>query len=242
MTGCDGTLDVRAAPELWLFLRPRRRRPSFAVSHDGAASLGHVVQALGVPLTEAGELRVDGVAREPTHRPRAGARIEIDAAGRPQDTTGSAGFLLDVHLGALARRMRVLGLDAAYRNDAEDDELVRRAVAERRVLLTQDRGLLMRRALPRGAYVRGSAPADQLADVLDRFAPVLAPWTRCTACNGPLADVQKDEVAGELEPGTRRRYDRFARCGSCGRVYWHGAHGQRLDAMVREARAMVSRR
>ena len=228
-------LVVRADPALWLFLSPRRRRAEFTVAYDGEASLGHVVQSVGVPLTEVGSLRLDGEPAEPAGRPTPGTAVEIGPVARPQRVPGATGFLLDVHLGTLARRLRVLGVDAAYRNDAADDELTHRALTERRVLLTQDRGLLMRRALWAGAYVRGNRPDDQLADVLDRFAPPLSPWTRCTACNGTLVAVAKEEVAAELEPGTRRTYERFARCRSCGRVYWRGAHGRRLDGVVAEA-------
>jgi uncharacterized protein with PIN domain len=100
----------------------------------------------------------------------------------------------------------------------------------------------MRRALWAGAYVRGQGAEAELTDVLDRFAPPLAPWTRCAACNGELADVPKDQVADRLEPGTRRRYERFARCRSCDRVYWHGAHGPRLDALVAAAVRVVGGR
>ncbi|WP_219415909.1 Mut7-C ubiquitin/RNAse domain-containing protein [Pseudonocardia nigra] len=231
----DPSLVVRPDRELWLFLAPRRRCEEFAAPYDGEASLGHVVQALGIPLTEVGELTLDDGRADPADRPVPGATVGIAPVPRPQHVPGATGFLLDVHLGTLARRLRLLGVDTVYRNDAEDDALVRQSADERRVLLTRDRGLLMRRALWAGAHVRDSDPADQLADVLDRFAPPLAPWTRCSACNGELAEVPKDEVAGELEPGTRRRYDRFARCRSCGRVYWRGAHSRRLDAIVDRA-------
>ncbi len=150
-------------------------------------------------------------------------------------------FLLDVHLGTLARRLRVLGLDTAYRNDAGDDALLEQANREHRVLLTRDRGLLRRRALWAGAYVRGARSTDQLADVLVRFVPPLAPFTRCTACNGELEQVLKHDVADELRPGTRRCYDEYARCRACRRVYWHGAHGRRLDAIVDAARSVTDR-
>ena len=63
------------------------------------------------------------------------------------------------------------------------------------MLLTRDRGLLRRRALWLGAYVRGARPDDQFRDVLDRFRPPLAPWTRCPACDGPLSPVAKAAVA-----------------------------------------------
>jgi len=100
------------------------------------------------------------------------------------------------------------------------------------VLLTQDRGLLRRGALRAGGYVRGSRPDDQLADVLDRFAPSLNPWTRCPACNGALHPVAKPDVEHLLEPGTRRSYTEFSRCEACGQLYWRGAHADDLAAIV----------
>jgi len=157
--------------------------------------------------------------------------LDVRTAPRPV-AVPAGGFLLDVGLGTLARRLRLLGLDAAWSNDAEDPALVEQATAEDRVLLTQDRGLLMRRALPHGALVRGSRPDEQLTDVLDRFVTSPAPLTRCTACNGELVPVPKASVAHRLEPGTRRTVEDFSRCTRCGRVYWRGAHAARIDAML----------
>ena len=216
-------LTLVVDPGLWVLLPAARRRPRTEVAWDGTSSLGHVVEAAGVPLTEVGGLtRAEGsdeVLVSPVARPQ-----------RPDAWPG--GFVLDVHLGALARRMRLLGVDTAWPEEAGDPALVERANAERRVLLTQDRGLLKRRALWAGAYVRGSDPDDQLADVLDRFRPALRPWTRCTACNEVVVAVAKADVAHLLEPGTLRSQETFARCPGCGRVYWPGAHTERLARVV----------
>jgi uncharacterized protein len=226
-------VEVAVPPPLRFLLpgrdrsRGRRRLPL-----DPDATVGHLVQAAGVPLTEVGELRLDGVPTAPHARTAPGSTIEVTEAPRPEPVP-PGGFLLDVGLGALARRLRLLGLDVVWSNDADDPSLVARAAAEDRVLLTQDRRLLMRRALPRGALVRGIRPDEQLADVLDRFAPEVAPLTRCTACGGVLAPVRKEDVAHLLEPGTRRSYERFVRCASCSRIYWHGAHAGRIDALIR---------
>ncbi len=209
------------------------------VAVDGTSSLGHVVRSMGVPLTEVGGLEVDGRPVADTYRPRGGELVRVREVRRPQ-RVADARFVLDVHLGALARWLRLVGLDAAYRNDMDDDALVRQANAERRVLLTQDRGLLFRGSLWCGAFVRGARPDAQLADVLGRFAPALAPWTRCMGCNGGLEPVSKDEVAHLLQPGTRRTYDAFVRCRECGKVYWHGAHHGHLDAIVASATRTAS--
>ncbi|MFI0371358.1 Mut7-C RNAse domain-containing protein [Actinomadura sp. 1N219] len=237
-------ITIRVADELLMFLPAARRGPVSRVPSDGTSTLGHLVESLGVPLPEAGPMTVGGEPVGPSTRPDAGAEVRVAAVPRPQPVPLEPGqvaprFVLDVHLGTLARRMRLLGLDTAYRNDMDDPALVVQANEERRVLLTQDRGLLRRRALWFGAYVRGSRPDDQLRDVLDRFAPVLRPWTRCTACNGELVPVDKQEIERDLEAGTRRSYDVYGRCADCGQVYWRGAHGGHLEKIVHEATRQV---
>ncbi|MGK5171438.1 Mut7-C RNAse domain-containing protein [Geodermatophilus sp. CPCC 205761] len=222
---------VRVPAELSFLFRPRDRRArERRLAFDPDATVAHVVRAAGVPPTEVGGLRLDGLPVAPDARTRPRSVVEVTPADRPQPVP-SGGFLLDVGLGALARRLRLLGLDAAWSNSAEDAELAARAAAEDRVLLTQDRGLLMRRGV-RGALVRGSRPDEQLADVLDRFSPPLAPLSRCTACGAGLVPVPKAEVADRVPPGTRRTIEEFARCPACGGIYWRGAHARRIDAMV----------
>jgi uncharacterized protein len=230
---------VIVAAELRLFLRRGRRGGPVAVAVNGTSSLGHVVESLGVPLTEAGRLLVNSEPAAPGYRPCDGDVVRVEAVRRPQQLA-SARFVLDVHLGTVARRLRLAGVDAAYVNDADDDALIERANADRRVLLTQDRGLLRRRALWLGAYVRGARPDDQFRDVLDRFQPPLVPWTRCPACNGPLSPVAKAAVAPALPPGTRRTYQAFSRCRDCGQVYWRGAHSKQLEQIIDSAVRVAS--
>src|SRR5207249_1138105 len=118
---------------------------------DGTSSLGHVVESLGVPLPEVGSLAVNGRPAAPGYRPGGGDVVEVGAVRRPQRLR-SARFILDVHLGTVAQRLRLAGVDAAYANDIDDDTLVERANHGQRVLLTRDRGLLRRRKLWLGAY------------------------------------------------------------------------------------------
>jgi len=229
-----GTVTVRVAPPLRFLLPVRHRQGVAVVSVDGTSSVVHAVEALGVPRTEVGELRVNGQPAQLWTRLHDGDLVDVPVRPRPEHIDNPT-FVLDVHLGALARRMRLLGIDVAYRNDASDDELVAQAADEQRVLLTQDRGLLRRRAVVLGAYVCGDRPDDQLADVVDRFAPSIRPWTRCPACNGELVRVAKHDVEHLLPPGTRRSYTHFSRCRTCARLYWRGAHTKRLEAIVAAA-------
>jgi uncharacterized protein len=234
-------LEVVVDPELAFFLRAGHRDGPVAVTCDGVSSLGHVVESLGVPLTEVGSLEVDGKVVTAGYRPTGGEVARVGPVVRPQRVNGTA-FVLDVHLGTVARWLRLVGVDTAYGPDADDDALIEQANATHRVLLTQDRGLLRRRRLWFGAYVRGDRPRAQFADVLDRFAPPLAPWTRCVACNALLSTVPKADIEAQLEPGTRRTYHEFARCQGCGRVYWRGAHARHLEAIVDSATRAVGGR
>jgi uncharacterized protein with PIN domain len=199
--------------------------------------VAHLLQVLGVPLTEVGVASVDGrrIGREALRTTHIGhsSVFDVEARERPQSNSGR--FLLDVHLGTLTRRMRLLGIDAAYEPDADDFQLAVRSGAEKRELLTRDRGLLFRRTVYDGALIRSDDVDAQLDDVLCRFAPRLAPWTRCLRCGALLAEVPAAEVAAQLEPGTRRTYNSFSRCTGCKRVYWRGAHNERLEALVRRA-------
>jgi uncharacterized protein len=229
-----GQVRLRCHPAL-RFLLPRRARDSgeLDLPHDPTATVGHVVQSAGIPLTEVGSLVVAEVSAPWDSRLQAQDQVDVGVRARPQSLDGPALFLLDVHLGTLARRLRLLGVDSAYDKYADDDSLVERAGRQDRVLLSRDRGLLMRRTLRRAALVRGQDPDDQLADLVERFQPPLVPWSLCLTCGGTLMPVPKAQVADQLEPGTLRTQEQFALCRSCGHVYWHGAHDIRLQQVVR---------
>ncbi|KND31963.1 Mut7-C RNAse domain-containing protein [Streptomyces acidiscabies] len=226
-------IHFRVAPALSLFVR----RATTTLRIDGVSTLGHVVESAGVPLTEVGALLVDGREVPASYVPSPGESVEVRAHVLPQRVPGAPlRFLLDVHLGTLARRLRLLGVDTAYEStDIGDPALASRSAAEKRVLLSRDRGLLRRRELWAGAYVYDTSPGTQLRETLTRFAPTLSPWTRCTSCNGLLRPATKEEVADRLREGTQASYDVFAQCGECGKAYWKGAHHEQLEAIVAEA-------
>ena len=225
---------VEVDPPLRPLLPRRERGDRVERNVSSTDTVAHLVQSLGMPLTEIGDALIDGrkIGRAALRRTHieGSVALRIESRERPQPHPGR--FLLDVHLGSLARRMRLFGIDTAYEPDADDSQLAARSAAENRVLLTRDRGLLFRSAVPDGALLRHDDVEEQLDDILDRFAPRLAPWTRCLRCGALLAEVPAEEVAAILESGTRRTYRSFSRCTGCGQVYWRGAHSRRLEAIV----------
>jgi uncharacterized protein with PIN domain/sulfur carrier protein ThiS len=224
----------------------RRSGSAFAHEFSGNVSIKDMIESLGVPHTEVDLILVNGISVDFRHIVRDGDSISVypvfEALDihpvlrlRPEPLRVPR-FLLDVHLGRLAAYLRLLGLDTIYRNDFTDAELARRSAAERRILLTRDRGLLKRSAVTRGYCVRSSTPREQAREVVDRFdlRASIAPFRRCLSCNGLLQPVEKQLVWDQLPRGTRERFDVFYRCRDCGKIFWPGSHYARLQALVAE--------
>lgn len=202
------------------------------------------IETLGVPHTEVAHIRIDGEYAPHSKRLAGGEFIEIYGADCPHFANaprplnarpeGEPRFVADVNLGRLARLLRLLGFDTLYRNTYDDAEIAAISAAEARILLTRDRRLLMRRMVDHGYFVRSDEPASQTAEVLERFdlKTQTRPFHRCVRCNGRVGTVPKDRVLSELEPRTRRYYERFWQCTQCGQVYWEGSHMQGLKRLV----------
>jgi uncharacterized protein with PIN domain len=223
-------------------LLPREWRGRDIVHHfREPASIKDRIEAHGVPHTEVDVIQVNGAQAGFAYMLRDGDRIGVypftvaPAAANPLRPPYPRGrFVLDQHLGRLAAYLRLLGQDCVHRATFPDDEIVEVALAERRVLLTRDRRLLMRRAVVHGGFVHATDPFEQVPEVLRRFpAPeAVAPFTRCMACNGALRAVPREQVEARLLPDTRRYYREFMECPGCGRVFWEGSHVRRMRAWV----------
>jgi uncharacterized protein with PIN domain len=234
------TAEFRFYAELNDFLAPARRGVRFAFGFNGNPGIKDPIEALGVPHTEVELIVVnarpvgfdhklnggDNVAVYPTFH-----GIDIDPLATLRPALAEApSFVADVHLGKLARHLRLLGFDVAYRNDLSDREIVQIALEQGRVILTRDRRLLFNRRIIHACFVRSDDPVTQTGEVLRRYdlRRAIAPFHRCLKCNGSIEPVAKTQVLERLLPRTRKYYDTFYRCRCCGRVYWQGPHYEDL--------------
>jgi uncharacterized protein len=252
------TARFRFYEELNDFLPPERSKVEFEHAFHRRASVKDMIEALGVPHVEIELILVNGKSVGFDYLVRDGDRISVypmfesfDIASllklRPEPLRITR-FVLDTHLGTLARYLRLCGFDTLYRNDYEDAELARISADERRILLTRDRDVLKRKIVTRGYFVRSDRPRRQLAEVFARFDlyGAIAPFRRCACCNGLLEEVDKESILHRLEPLTRQHYEDFRICTGCGHLYWQGSHFQHLrrliGSMTRPNAAIDSRR
>ena len=199
------------------------------------AGLRDVVQSLRVPHPECGVVTVNGDVRPWDSKAADGDEITVSARYPLAAPPRGRRFLLDDHLGKLSRHLRLLGLDTEHYVGVDDAELARRSVADGRILLTRDRGLLMRASLREGRFIRSIEPTQQAIEILRSFALAteVAPFTRCLECNEVLVTATLDEVADRVPASAADRYDRFRSCPGCRRVYWEGTHVDRLRERIR---------
>jgi uncharacterized protein with PIN domain len=158
-------------------------------------------------------------------------------------------FLLDVHLGRLAAYLRLLGFDTEYdRQDPGDEHLAKRAAGEDRILLTCDRGLLMRAGVRHGRLLHSRNSRSQVVEVIERYQlrDHAEPFTRCMACNGLLEGATVELVRENAPPLVRRRYDLnldyYRSCPQCDRLFWWGTHSDRMAKLLTEWRVSWTRR
>jgi len=150
--------------------------------------------------------------------------------------TTSPKFAADEMLGSLARWLRIMGYDTSYERDRADQEVLKAAVQEGRVLLTRDVELADR-AAPGSLLIKSLDLDDQLRQVVGVYGlPVHEEMTRCTVCNGELRAIAKEEARGKVPDGSLDSHDEFFTCTRCGKMYWKGAHWRNIRKRLSELR------
>lgn len=135
-------------------------------------------------------------------------------------------FILDVHLGRLAKYLRLCGFDTLFSTFYDDREIIDIARREGRVILTRDRLLIRGAREVEGYLVKSQYHDEQLREVFGalELRDHVRLFSRCIACNTLLEDVRKEEIADRLLADTRRYFSVFRRCPGCDRIYWEGSH------------------
>jgi uncharacterized protein len=230
--------------ELNDLIAPERRRREFTVPCARAATTKHMIESLGVPHTEVELILLNGASVGFDALLREGDRVAVYPKFEAFDITSllrvrqqplrDTRFVADVHLGSLARLLRMMGFDTLHDNGFADGEIARIAAAQSRIVLTRDRDLLKRRSITHGCYVHALRPQQQLREVFERLdlARSARPFTLCPGCNAPLHAVAKALVEQRLPPRACELYHRFSMCEVCGRVFWDGEHWRRVRALV----------
>lgn len=237
-------VTFRFYEELNDFLPKEKRKKRFEYKYIDRVSVKDVIESFGVPHTEIDLILVNGKSKNFSYLINDGDDIivypvfeSIDISNlqklRPEPLRKPK-FILDVHLGTLARYLRMLGFDTNYRNDFEDEEIVKISLKEKRAILTRDVGILKRSEVTRGYWVRNTGPVKQVEEVVKRFdlKNQIQEFSRCVECNSILEKIEKGKIINRLPQKVKAAHNIFLYCKNCDKIYWRGSHYESMKTLL----------
>jgi uncharacterized protein len=237
-------VKIRFYEELNDFLPREKRKQQFEHYFVDRTSVKDLIESLGVPHTEVDLILVNGKSMDFSYLINDKDEISVYPVFESFDITDvqhlrakplrEPKFVIDVHLGKLARYMRMIGFDAVYQNDYKDEEIVKLSLKEKRIILTKDSEILKRNEVTHGYWVRNEDAEDQLLEIVERFdlRNQIKEFTRCLECNSPLNRVEKEKVVERLPPKIKEWHNDFFECPECRKIYWKGSHFERMENLI----------
>lgn len=228
------------------FLPDKRKNKKFNYYFRGKPNLKDAIQAMGVPHCEVNYVIADYISVPFQNFLNNGNDIEVYPNGVfPHNSPVkllplyanpdiSKGLILDVQLGKLAKFLRILGIDAIYKNDYGDQEIASTSASSGRLILTRDVDLLKLNMVEYGYWVRETDPEKQFTEVLSRFFTgfSFALFSRCLICNHTISAISKEEIVSRLKPKTCRYFDEFYYCSRCDKIFWKGSHYEHMQKFL----------
>lgn len=234
---------MRCYAELNDFLPHNIQQKTLPLNIKTPTTVGETIHSLGIPLAEVDLILVNSKSVNRSHRLFENDYVSIHSAFETFDISSIQKthktplrkiiFILDAHLGKLAKYLRMLGFDTLYKNDFEDDKIIEIANNENRIILTRDKTLLKSSNVDHGYYVRSIENHNQLIEVVKKFNLYsnMKSFARCTTCNDLLILKSKKEVQHKIDEKTYRIYNEFFFCPTCNKVFWKGSHFKNMEKL-----------
>ena len=234
--------------ELNDFLPSNKKKKRFEHSFIDRTSVKDMIESLGVPHTEVDLILVNGISVDFSYLVNNGDDISVYPMFESLDISNlqrlrakplrKPKFILDVHLGTLAKYMRMLGFDTLYKNDYIDEEIVKISLKERRAILTKDRGILKRSEVTHGYWIRSTKTEEQLIEVMKRFdlKNQIKELSRCLLCNSLLKKISKEKIIDRLPRKVKEFQNEFYYCKNCDKIFWKGSHYAKMLAVIEKLR------
>jgi uncharacterized protein with PIN domain len=142
-------------------------------------------------------------------------------------------FIVDHNVAKLARWLRMMGYDTTIFDQPDDWQMIRTALAENRIVITKDTGVMKRRVITSGKLrallIIGDEPQTQIQQVIETFElNSQNPFSLCLECNVLLVAVKREEIKDRIPPYIYQTKSQFVECSVCHRVYWQGTHWEAM--------------
>lgn len=141
-------------------------------------------------------------------------------------------FLCDQMLGNLSNWLRFFGFDTVYiKNDVSDDELLKIAENEKRIIISRDKELIIRAEKRKLKFIKITSIDldEQLKHVLKNVKineDIIL--SRCSLCNNNLIKAKKQDFKEIIPNKIYHIIDEFLYCSYCNKIYWKGSHYDKI--------------
>jgi uncharacterized protein with PIN domain len=143
-------------------------------------------------------------------------------------------FFADVNAASVVRWLRAAGLDTVWEDAIGDDALIRRAIEDKRYVLTLDKRIPDEFRADNVLLLKTDKAIDQFRETVAHFK-IEKPrelFTRCLVCNTPLRAARAEEISSVTPPRPLVNQLTFKYCPTCAKVYWEGSHTRRMRAAI----------
>jgi len=149
-------------------------------------------------------------------------------------------FFVDAMLGNIAKKLRLMGYDSRYMASIEDDELIKQAENDKRIIISRDEDLV-RRGLKigiRSILIKNKKEIDQLREIINelnlKIIKISGDSARCPKCNSKTQSIIKKNIQKKIPDKILEYNDKFWKCKSCEQIFWEGTHIKNLQTIVGE--------
>ena len=142
----------------------------------------------------------------------------------------SSVFFVDAMLGNIAKKLRIMGFDCMYDANIDDNELIRLAKKDNRIIISKDFDLI-KKSLKSGIrtiFLEKKDEFGQLYEIILKLKlkkiEIDGNTTRCPKCNSKTECIKKEFVSNKLPDGVLDHNENFWICKNCDKVFWEGSH------------------
>ena len=233
---------IRFYEELNDFLSPDSQKRDIGVSVDKECTVGSLIKSFELSHSQVDLILVNGRAVDFSYTLKENDRVSVYPVFETFDISSITSlrkkplrdlkFICDVHLGRLAKYLRMLGFDTWYENKYTDKKILDLSDIQKRIILSKNKKLLKNKNVTRGFLLQSADPHLQLMEIINYFdlKSSAKPMSRCLRCNGIIEKISKKALGHRAKPTVLERYDMFFRCTKCDHIYWKGTH---FESMMR---------
>ena len=147
-------------------------------------------------------------------------------------------FLVDAMLGNIARKLRLMGYDSGYFSDVKDNELIKLARTENRIIISRDEELI-KKARKEGLktiFIKNKDEIKQIQEIIDKAdikkIEINGENARCPKCNSKTLPIDKKNIEKQIPFKVFKNNEKFWQCENCKKIFWEGTHIRNLKEFI----------